>query len=220
MMLDYQNQKKWNSQLDPWQSPIKLDLKMAEQVKLAAQPLQAETSYQFTSIEHRGNNLQFNGSGRIRLLGRSFIFKQLHFHFPAEHYLNEHQFPCEWHFVHQDAIGHLAVIAFTVKIGDEMLSLNPFYQAFNLAEGQKTNFFAELDLATMLAGQKEGFYNYLGSLTTPPLTRGVEWWVATTPLSATSEQLERLAQLFSSANARDCQPLLKRPIKLYAAQKH
>ncbi|KRM05575.1 carbonate dehydratase [Liquorilactobacillus ghanensis DSM 18630] len=217
-MLDYQQQGKWPAQLDPWQSPIKINSAAVQRVETTTQPFKVITPYHFESVEHHGNNLQFNGSGKVQLLGRLFEFKQLHFHFPAEHCLNDRIFPCEWHFVHQDMIGHLAVVAFGVVPGENTPALAPLYHSFALTEGQKKSFSLEIDLKKIVAEQTSGFYNYLGSLTTPPLTRGVEWWVAAEPLTAAQGQLAELARPFSTPNARACQPVMQRPIRLYTTE--
>jgi carbonic anhydrase len=64
------------------------------------------------------------------------------------------------------------------------------------------------------------YYTYTGSLTTPPCTEGVRWFVMTTPVNVTSEfiqQLHAIAAQFPGYNGyqnnnRSIQPLNGRTI--------
>ena len=214
-MLDYLHQTAWPSQLQPWQSPINLEPAAIKEETPKRSVVSFLTPYQFDSIEHRGNNLQFNGHGQARLNGRTFNFQQLHFHFPAEHLLDGKRYPLEWHFAHQNKLGQQAVVAFWVREGPTDQMMAPFYQRFSFNEGQKRLLPVKLALPEIQEQHSRAVFNYLGSLTTPPLTRGVEWWILQQPLSAAKFQLQQLHQQFLQANARQVQPLLSRPIILY-----
>ena len=50
------------------------------------------------------------------------------------------------------------------------------------------------------------FVEYEGSLTTPPCTEGVTWLVMTTPIAASTEQIDTFARLFPHNN-RPLRPL-------------
>lgn len=54
-------------------------------------------------------------------------------------------------------------------------------------------------------------YHYLGSLTTPPLSETVEWYVCADTVMIGEQQLATYQQLFT-ANNRALQPLNDRPI--------
>lgn len=54
-------------------------------------------------------------------------------------------------------------------------------------------------------------YHYLGSLTTPPLSETVEWYVCADTVMIGEQQLAAYQQLFA-ANNRKIQPLNDRPI--------
>ena len=58
-------------------------------------------------------------------------------------------------------------------------------------------------------------FHYLGSLTTPPLTEGVEWLVLTNPeFTISDRQIDWFHQHFGDDN-RDPQPLNDRQVELY-----
>jgi diphthamide synthase (EF-2-diphthine--ammonia ligase) len=69
---------------------------------------------------------------------------------------------------------------------------------------------ATLDITPLLP-RKLGYYHYLGSLTTPPLTQNVEWYVLKQPVSLSAEQLATLRKHYPRNN-RSIQPLNGRPV--------
>jgi carbonic anhydrase len=56
-----------------------------------------------------------------------------------------------------------------------------------------------------------GYYTFSGSLTTPPCTEGVTWYVLKTPSSLSPQQLVSFAKLYP-ANNRPIQPTYQREI--------
>jgi carbonic anhydrase len=57
----------------------------------------------------------------------------------------------------------------------------------------------------------KGYYRYMGSLTAPPCTEGVEWLILKEPISVSTEQLAVYKKSFSD-NSRAAQPVNQRPI--------
>jgi len=67
---------------------------------------------------------------------------------------------------------------------------------------------------------EHGVMNYEGSLTTPPCTEAVNWWVVRSPIHVSSSHLASFAEKVASLeeipyNARPIQPLNGRQIHLY-----
>jgi carbonic anhydrase len=62
-----------------------------------------------------------------------------------------------------------------------------------------------------------GFYQYNGSLTTPPCTEGVKWFIQATPVPVQQSQVEYFRTYIGGfpGNARDTQPLNARRIAYY-----
>merc|ERR1719201_2458520 len=62
------------------------------------------------------------------------------------------------------------------------------------------------------------FYNYQGSLTQPPCTTGVDWWLLSKPITASCDEIRFIRKaIFMSestahGNAREAQPLGGRKI--------
>ncbi|MCP9940624.1 carbonic anhydrase family protein, partial [Synechococcus sp. Cruz CV12-2-Slac-r] len=56
------------------------------------------------------------------------------------------------------------------------------------------------------------YYTYAGSLTTPPCSEGVQFYILKDPVSISAEQLSNFQKLYPM-NARPLQPLNERVIK-------
>ncbi|AUJ28902.1 carbonic anhydrase family protein [Liquorilactobacillus hordei] len=215
-MLNYEQQEKWSKIVPNWQSPINIETLNTINVDAKKKILLFDDEYRFVNIVNKGNNLQYDGKGKAIIEGREFGFQQLHFHFPAEHTINGKEHPMELHFVHQNMIGQIAVVALFVKLGEFSKELDSFFQDFPAIESEKDPFSATLGLNSLIASLESGVYHYLGSLTTPPLVKNVEWWVIEKPITVSAEQLDKLKQRFNHGNAREKQPLNERKVIHYS----
>jgi carbonic anhydrase len=102
--------------------------------------------------------------------------------------------------------GHLAVVAVLLKNGASNALLASIWK--NLpAEKEKSieNASVSVNAADLLPSDYR-YYTYLGSLTTPPCSEGVTWYVLKTPVQLSSEQVEAFAKVYPM-NARPTQPL-------------
>ncbi|MFT8425191.1 MAG: carbonic anhydrase family protein [Liquorilactobacillus sp.] len=214
-MLNYEQQEKWSKIVPNWQSPINIETVHTIEISAKEKILTFDNKYQFINIVNKGNNLQYDGKGKAIIEGRTFDFKQLHFHFPAEHTIDEKSHPMELHFVHQNIIGQIAVVALFVELGEFSEELNSFFQDFPAIESEKEPFSATLGLDSLISSLKSGVYHYLGSLTTPPLVKNVEWWVIEKPITVSAQQLDKLKQRFNHGNAREIQPTNERSVIHY-----
>ena len=145
----------------------------------------------------------------------TYQLSQFHFHTPSEHTFDGKHLPMEVHFVHQSTDGTLAVVAVLFAEGPANENLSRLIANFPAAKGQSADLPAEkLDLNLQLPAKKAA-YTYMGSLTTPPCSENVEWFVFREPLPASREQLSAFATRLKPNN-RPVQPLNNRTIETAA----
>ena len=66
--------------------------------------------------------------------------------------------------------------------------------------------------ASELLPTDQRYYQFMGSLTTPPCSEGVLWMVLKQPTQISKDQLKLFQQLFPN-NARPVQPVNGRPVR-------
>jgi len=118
---------------------------------------------------------------------KAFNLLQVHFHTPAEHAVNGQRYPMTAHFVHATSAGELGVLGVFFTEGDENDAIEELLDAH--AQGNGTAL--SIDIDDMLPETIE-VYRYMGSLTTPPCSEGVNWHVANIPVEASADQIAKL----------------------------
>jgi len=190
------------------QSPI--DIRGAKTVELPA--IRFDYRAGRPTIVDNGHTLQLNiapGSA-IEVGGERFELLQFHFHKPSEEKIDGQAHDMVVHFVHRDAVGHLAVVAVLLDRGNENPLLAALWQRLPQAKHQEVRLDLELD-ATALLPAERGYYTFQGSLTTPPCSENVRWFVLKGATTVGEGQLATFGNLYES-NARPVQPLHEREI--------
>lgn len=169
------------------------------------------------TIKNNGHTVQvdYDPGSTLTIDGTDYTLKQFHFHAESEHTIGGEAAPLEVHLVHADASGNLAVVG--VLLTDLGEIDNPaFAPVFeNLpasASAAEPIAGATVDAAAFLPAET-AFYHYAGSLTTPPCSEGVKWFVAQRPVALSAAQVAAFTGLFEG-NARPVQPLGGRTIQL------
>jgi carbonic anhydrase len=148
----------------------------------------------------------------IQVGEQKYELQQFHFHHPAEERIRGRSFPLVAHLVHKGTDGKLAVVAVLFKTGTE----NPFLQTLWKSMPADVNQEHEVEGVsidpTQLLPADRGYYTFTGSLTTPPCSEGVTWFVLKNPAELSSADLAAFAKKYAH-NARPIQPLNGRPIK-------
>lgn len=161
-----------------------------------------------TQILNNGHTVQINyeGDSHINVDGRSFKLLQFHFHVPSENQIDGKSFPMEGHFVHVDTDGNLAVVAVMYTVGEHNLGLSKAWFEMPKQEGEKQALTVEADAREFLPKNWD-YYRFNGSLTTPPCTEGVRWFVLKEPVPASESQIEAFSRVMGHANNRPVQAI-------------
>lgn len=189
------------------QSPIDLNGGLGAM----AEPIQF--NYQLTplTILHNGHTVQVNykpGSS-MTVAGKTYELLQFHFHGPSEHEINGKQTDMEMHLVHKSADGQLAVVGVMIKAGADNMGLNEILQHMPTGKSAaKTNAQVMINARDLLPND-QSYYRYVGSLTTPPCSEGVQWHVIKQPVTI-SRQTVRKFNKAVGMNARPVQALNNR----------
>ena len=118
----------------------------------------------------------------------------------------------EMHLVHANNDGELAVVGVFIEEG----KFNPFFDRVikNMPSqsGEHARPKTEMLSAAHLLPDDQLYYHFMGSLTTPPCSEGVNWNVLRQPIQVSSKQIKAFQKLYKS-NSRPVQPLYGRVVK-------
>ena len=170
---------------------------------------EAVFDYRDTALElvNNGHTVQVNmgGDSTAILAGRRYTLLQFHFHSPSEHTVGGRHYDMEVHFVHRSDGGKLAVVGVFMEAGGANGALQTLWDHISAEPGTKTVAGVSINAAALLPAT-HGFTAYAGSLTTPPCSEGVSWFVMKQPVSVSSAQIEAFRAIMP-ANNRPAQPL-------------
>ncbi|WP_342593213.1 carbonic anhydrase family protein [Ramlibacter agri] len=164
-------------------------------------------------IVDNGHSIQVNYApgSFITVDGHRYELQQFHFHKPSEERVDGRHYDMVAHLVHKDDQGRAAVVAVLLSSG----AANPLVQTLwdhRPAQGKEIHDEAvRVDAADLLPATK-GYYTFAGSLTTPPCSEGVTWYVLKAPSQVSSLQIGQFSVSYPM-NARPVQPLHGRAVR-------
>ncbi|MDH5708621.1 MAG: carbonic anhydrase family protein [Hylemonella sp.] len=166
------------------------------------------------TVVNNGHSIQVNvlGGNSLTVRGMSYQLVQFHFHTPSEERINHQSYPLVGHFVHRNDLGQLAVLAVLFSRGEANALIDKVWTHMPLDVNDSVRMPAGLIDITEVLPNDQRYYQYLGSLTTPPCTEGVLWLILKQPMSVSPAQLRLFSQLYPH-NARPLQAVNGRPVR-------
>ncbi len=163
------------------------------------------------NIVNNGHTIQFNvdKGNKVNLNGKDYQLLQFHYHSLSEHTVDGNHFPIEVHFVTKHADNDYAVLGVFFKEGSKNSLFARYLDKFPVKKGNFSND-DSIDLSLLLPKDK-GYYHYNGSLTTPPCSEVVNWYILKEPVSASKEQIDKFSKILHN-NYRPVQQINKRKI--------
>ncbi len=218
----------WDSMNSEWilcaegleQSPIDLanataiELPVAEIDTPSGQEVEVLNQEGVISALDNGHTIQVNSKvGETMTVGdKNYSLVQFHFHAPSEHTVNGKHFPMEMHFVYQGEDGALAVVGVFVEDGARNSSIAALWAQLPEGPGTEATVRVPAEFADQIfTGDASGVYHYNGSLTTPPCSEGVKWYIRKTPTQLSNEQIAAFMATYDHNN-RPVQALNKRTL--------
>ncbi|KAL1554653.1 carbonic anhydrase [Salvia divinorum] len=218
----------WGSLKEEWklcsigksQSPINI---IEEKVLVSSEIGTLKRNYKPTKavLRNRGHDImvEWNGDAMgTNLTGNTYNLLQCHWHMPSEHIINGRRFNLELHMVHKSSQGKFVVIAILYDLGRS----DPFLDKILANISQFTKSDEKIDLGVVnpwdIKFESKSYYTYLGSLTAPPCTEGVQWTLLDKVRTTSKEQIAKLREVVHDGfenNARPSQALNNRIISKF-----
>jgi len=194
------------------QSPINIE----EGATLAgpAEPIQFAYTPSNATVVNNGHTIQVDlqGDNSITVRGSNYRLVQFHFHSPSEEQVNYKRFAMVAHLVHKNDEGQLAVVAVLLEQGTPNPLIDKVWTYMPLDANDRVRMPREILNMNELLPADQRYYQFMGSLTTPPCSEGVLWMVLKQPVQLSKSQFRLFTQLYPN-NARPIQPLNGRPVR-------
>lgn len=194
------------------QSPINIE--DSGTLQGPAEPLQFNYTASSGTVVNNGHTIQVDLYGDNSLTVRNSVYKlvQFHFHTPSEEQVNYRNYAMVAHLVHKNNEGQLAVVAVLLDPGVANTLINKVWTYMPLDTSDRVRLPGGIIDMNELLPKDQRYYQFIGSLTTPPCTEGVLWMVMKQPTQLSREQIHLFQQLYPM-NARPVQPVNGRPLR-------
>jgi carbonic anhydrase len=194
------------------QSPIAIQSEATLQGP--AEPLQFDYAPSRGTVVNNGHTVQVDVEGENNMTVRNARYRllQFHFHTPSEEMINSRRYAMVAHLVHKNEAGQLAVVAVLLEQGEPNAFIDKVWTYMPLDTHDTVRMPEGLLDVNELLPRDQRYYQFMGSLTTPPCTEGVLWMVLKQPVKISAAQYRLFRQQFP-LNARPVQPANGRPVR-------
>lgn len=166
-------------------------------------------NYQVSALNLAHNRLavgmDYENGSYLRVGTKNMALNGFLFRAPAEHTIAGETYPMSIQFMHRASNGDRAVVVTLVKEGRENRALSELLPHLPLEPGQRNRQASVLINARDLMPNDKRYFRYMGSLTMPPCTEGVSWYIYRQPIEASAEQINLIKGVTGGDNARPLQ---------------
>lgn len=195
------------------QSPVNIET--ARSIKANLQPIKFNYGMLMPhEIKNTGKAIRVElGMGSdIVADDKEFELKFFDFHVPSETRVNGKSFPMEALFHHETKDGEVAIVSMMFVPGEEDHTINKLWEQLPMDAGKSERLSAKALRPIEMTQKLDSYYRYNGSLTTPPCTEGVRWFVLKQPMKVSNAQLAKIKNALKAPNNRPVQALNARQI--------
>jgi carbonic anhydrase len=148
-----------------------------------------------------------NGNGNFLVVGDTrYELTQFHFHRPSEEWIEGKASDMVIHLMHQSKDGKVAGVAILLKSGGANSTIQQLWGHMPATAGPEHEIAGVEINPAGLVPRATSYYRYEGSVTAPPCTEGVTWYVLKTPMTISAAQISAFAKLYPH-DVRPVQPL-------------
>ncbi len=166
-------------------------------------------------IVNTGHTIQVNYApgSNMMVAGTKYELSYIQFHKPSEMKLDGKGQEMAAHLFHNAPGGKPVIVAVLLDAGAGNNFIKSVFHNLPKDHDKETTVDGvTVNALDLLPKNKKAYYTFNGSLTTPPCTEDITWFVLRTPASIAPEDVARFAALYP-ANARPVQPLNGRPVQ-------
>ena len=178
------------------QSPI--DIRGAHMNKALA-PIEFHYMAGPVTMENNGHTIEVHVTPGSYIVtgGVRYELLQFHFHHPSEEAVRGKMTALSVHLVHKSVDGKLVVIAVRMRVedGSPNAVLAMLWPHLPKKAGTSEKVLEMVSAGGFLPADR-GYWTYMGSLTTPPCTEEVRWFVFEQELSVSRDQLRSFVVLY------------------------
>jgi carbonic anhydrase len=179
------------------QTPV--DIVTADTVTTTLPPLKFLYDATPFVVENTGHVVEvpYEPSSDIRVGDDRYELLQFHFHAPSEHTVNGQFAAAELHLVHRNNLLDLAVVGVLVNVGSPVNAvIDEILLNASTESGEEVILPGSVNAKDVLP-KSENYFTYSGSLTTPPCSEGVRWFVLKAPVFVSQEAIDHLHEVIS-----------------------
>ena len=153
-------------------------------------------------------SIEVEPGNSIQMRSSNYNLKNVVVHAPSEHRIAGKLYPIEIQYIHENDKGYVSVISVLVKEGKENKAAK--WVLANLPKNKNSvNDPSAMWAPEGLLPKRLTFYNYAGSITTPPCSEGVNWIVLNTAIEMSKAQITAFQAAYMNNN-RPVQPMNER----------
>ncbi len=151
---------------------------------------------------NNGHTIQVNcdAGSSIEISDSVYRLLQFHFHAPSEHTINGEHSAIEMHLVHQKSDGALGVVGVMINRGQTNEQFAAIWDELPANAGEERHPENTIIQADNLLPDQRKYYTYDGSLTTPPCSEGVRWFVLQLPIEMSASQVSTFENIIKNNN--------------------
>jgi carbonic anhydrase len=160
-----------------------------------------------------GHTIQVNYApgSIVTVSGKRYELMQLEFHKPGEYKINGKGHDMSVNLVHKGPDNKTAIFSVFLDGGGDNAFMKALLDNLPREKGKEVTVNAVTVNALDLLPKNKGYYQLAGSLTTPPCSEDVTWFVLKTPVTVSADQIARFGRAYPM-NARPLQPSNSRDV--------